>query len=98
MTKTMTFAFVLAAALMSGTATPSFAAPRTGTTASDVTAQARSRAPSRARQTRRDSQAQGSVRLNQNGLPYRVPEDCAYPRTYSGDGAAVFQLHGCRLP
>jgi hypothetical protein len=98
MTKTMTFAFVLTSALILGAATPSFAAPRTGLTASDVTAQARARAQSRARQTGRAARAQEPVRLNRDGLPYRVPEDCAYPRTYSGDGAAVFQLHGCRLP
>jgi hypothetical protein len=42
--------------------------------------------------------APGSWHINQNGLPYRVPEDCAYPIGYGSDGAAIFQRFGCPLP
>jgi hypothetical protein len=46
----------------------------------------------------RSVHAAGSWHVNANGLPYRVPEDCAYPIGYSSSGAAIFQTFGCHLP
>jgi hypothetical protein len=45
-----------------------------------------------------DAFAQGSRHLNQNGVGYRAPPDCAYPLRYDSGGNAVFQRFGCRLP
>jgi hypothetical protein len=45
-----------------------------------------------------DARAQGSYRINREGLPYRTPEACAYPLHYDGEGVPVFQTRGCRMP
>ena len=45
-----------------------------------------------------ESYAPGTWHINQNGLPYRVPDDCAYPIGYDSGGAAIFQMFGCHLP
>jgi hypothetical protein len=45
-----------------------------------------------------DAHAPGSWHINQNGLPYRVPDLCAFPREAGSDGAAIFQRFGCHLP
>jgi hypothetical protein len=42
--------------------------------------------------------AQGSRQVNQNGVRFRTPPDCAYPLRYDSGGNAVFQRFGCRLP
>jgi hypothetical protein len=39
-----------------------------------------------------------SPHLNQNGVRFRTPPDCAYPLRYDSGGNAVFQRFGCRLP
>ena len=45
-----------------------------------------------------ETYAPGTWHINQNGVPFRVPDDCAYPIGYGSDGAAIFQRFGCHLP
>jgi hypothetical protein len=75
-------AFILAGVMILILATPSSAAVRAKKTAPGYGGAFGSRSEPR---------AQGSQRVKR-------PPDCAYPVGYDGEGAAIFNTHGCRMP
>jgi hypothetical protein len=89
MSRSNALAFLLAGAVVAAMAMPAAAAPR-----------AKSSAAWQGNPFASGSQAfaQGSRHLNQNGVRFRTPPDCAYPLRYDSGGNAVFQRFGCRLP
>jgi hypothetical protein len=80
-------AFVLVGVAMLIMATPSSAAVRAKKTGHGTAIGS----PSEAR-------AQGSPRINREGMPFRTPPLCAYPLRYDGEGVPIFQTQGCRMP